>query len=251
MTEVIIPNSVTEINVSAFGGCSRLTEISIPNSVTEIGERAFSGCSSLIEITIPNSVTKIRNDTFFECGRLTKVDIPNSITEIGERAFFNCTTLAKVTIPNSVTKIGEMAFCYCTDLTEITIPNSVTKIGEAAFGCCLSLREVNYTTAHPEVFVDPIFSEETYDNATLYVMEEGLELAAETVPWKYFKNIQAKDFGAGVEQIIGNSNGDIDPNAPMEIYTLDGKSVSSSVDTLASGIYIVHQGRLTKKIVVK
>ena len=82
-------------------------------------------------------------------------------------------------------------------------------------------------------------------------MPEGLELAAETVPWKYFKNIQAKDFDAGVEEIISNTNIGIDPNSPMEIYTLDGKSISSSVDNLSPGIYIVHQGSLTKKIIVK
>ncbi|MDE6335721.1 MAG: leucine-rich repeat domain-containing protein, partial [Muribaculaceae bacterium] len=199
-----------------------------PDSVTEIGDYAFSQCNGFTEITIPTSVKEINRGIFAACSGLTKINIPNSVTKIGDYTFYECS-----------------------GLTEITIPNSVTEIGKEAFGECIALTEVNYITAHPEVFDDSIFSEETYNNATLYVMEEGLELAAETVPWKYFKNIQAKDFGAGVEQIISNSNGEIDPNAPMEIYTLDGKSVSSSVDALAPGIYIVHQGKLIKKIVVK
>lgn len=35
---------VTSINSSAFKGCTGLTEVTIPNSVTEIGISAFYGC---------------------------------------------------------------------------------------------------------------------------------------------------------------------------------------------------------------
>ena len=52
-----IPNFVTTIDDSAFGGCSGLISITIPNSVTTIGFDAFGGCSGLTSITIPNSVT--------------------------------------------------------------------------------------------------------------------------------------------------------------------------------------------------
>ena len=47
MTEITIPDSVTEIGGGAFERCSSLTEITIPDSVTKIGDSAFSGCSSL------------------------------------------------------------------------------------------------------------------------------------------------------------------------------------------------------------
>ena len=47
----IIPNSVTSIGDSAFGGCSGLTELTLPNSVTSIGDAAFSECSGLSKIT--------------------------------------------------------------------------------------------------------------------------------------------------------------------------------------------------------
>ena len=39
-----IPNSVTSIGESAFGGCNNLTSIHIPDSVTSIGDSAFMGC---------------------------------------------------------------------------------------------------------------------------------------------------------------------------------------------------------------
>ena len=44
------PNSVTEIGMYAFSGCSGLNSVTIPNSVTKIGMDAFSGCSGLTSI---------------------------------------------------------------------------------------------------------------------------------------------------------------------------------------------------------
>ena len=41
VTDLIIPNDVTEIGKFAFYGCSGLTSVTIPNSVTSIGVSAF------------------------------------------------------------------------------------------------------------------------------------------------------------------------------------------------------------------
>ena len=43
----IIPDSVTSIGSSAFGGCTSLESIVIPNSVTNIGSNAFYNCTQL------------------------------------------------------------------------------------------------------------------------------------------------------------------------------------------------------------
>ena len=45
ITNLVIPNDITEIKQSAFKGCSGLTSVTIPDSVTYIGDWAFSGCS--------------------------------------------------------------------------------------------------------------------------------------------------------------------------------------------------------------
>ena len=44
------------IGDGAFGWCSSLSNIVIPDSVTNIGKEVFSNCSSLKYISIPKSV---------------------------------------------------------------------------------------------------------------------------------------------------------------------------------------------------
>ncbi|MBQ7489605.1 MAG: leucine-rich repeat protein [Bacteroidales bacterium] len=74
--ELIIPDSVTQIGRSAFGGCSSLQSVVIPDSVTQIGESLFSGCSSLQSIVIPDSVTRIEGSVFYGCSSLQSIIIP-------------------------------------------------------------------------------------------------------------------------------------------------------------------------------
>ena len=61
----------------------------IPNTVTRIGESAFGGGSSnrLSRITIPDSVTNIGRMAFFIYPCTAVVDIPQSVTTIDELAF--------------------------------------------------------------------------------------------------------------------------------------------------------------------
>ena len=142
LTSVTIGNSVTEIKRYAFYGCSRLSSITIGKSVTSIGEYAFSSCSSLISVTIPDCVTSIGNSAFSECSGLKSVIIGNSVIIIGSGAFWRCYGLTSITIPNSVTSIGDGAFSECPGLTSIEIPNSVITIGAEAFNECKKLTKV-------------------------------------------------------------------------------------------------------------
>ena len=176
ITEITIPDSVTEIGNSAFSGCTSLAEIVIPDSVTEIGEFAFSGCTALLKVVlsknmtaieaqtfsgcsslesiiIPEGVTKIGTRSksedfmcdgaaFYGCTSLKEIIIPDSVTEIWWRAFSGCTSLSKVKLPKNLTSINSDVFSGCTSLAEITIPDSVTSIGGSAFEGCASLAEV-------------------------------------------------------------------------------------------------------------
>ena len=75
-TEIIIPGAyygipVIQVGDSAFSNCTSITNVSIPNSVTQIKAFAFSGCTSLVTVNIPNSVTDIGGNAFYYCTSLT------------------------------------------------------------------------------------------------------------------------------------------------------------------------------------
>ena len=146
LEEVIIPNSVTEIEngtyigdtfYSAFRNCPNLKSVTFSKKITRIG-RAFEKCTGLTSIVIPNSVTSIGYWAFNGCSALTSINIPDSVTSIGCWAFDGCTGLTSVVIPNSVTSLS--GFAGCTGLTSVVIPNSVTFL--AGFNGCTGLTSV-------------------------------------------------------------------------------------------------------------
>lgn len=63
ISEISLPEGITVIE-GLFINCSKLKEIIIPNSVTQIDDWSFKGCTSLESIRIPNSVTSIDRAAF-------------------------------------------------------------------------------------------------------------------------------------------------------------------------------------------
>lgn len=95
-----------------------VTELVIPESVTEIKDYAFKGCS-VTQATIGNSVTSIGYSAFYYCTNLTSIIIPNSVTRIESEAFHNCNSLSELLIPGSVTSLGSDLVRYCDNLDKI------------------------------------------------------------------------------------------------------------------------------------
>ena len=139
-SQYIIPDGTITIGWDAFGA-SNLTEVIIPDSVTEISSSAFSGCENLSKIVIPDGVTAINDYTFNNCTALAEIILPNSLNEIGLEAFQGCTGLTTVTIPSGVTRFGDRAFFKCENLSSVwfTGANSFDfgdKEDESAFEGC-------------------------------------------------------------------------------------------------------------------
>lgn len=169
VTEVIIPNTVTEIKDYAFYGCSNLSSVTIPESVTSVGDAAFAGTAwytnqpdGLIyagkalyqykgtgtmpentSITIKEGTTSICRGAFASCIGLSSIILPNSVTSIGAYAFSGCSNLASINIPKSINSIGAAAFKNCSKLNKMTIPNSITEIQSETFAGCSSLTSMD------------------------------------------------------------------------------------------------------------
>ena len=62
VTDVVIPNSVTNIGEFAFCGCTGMTSLTIPNSVTSIGQYAFYVCA--LQTIINHCDNDIAKDVF-------------------------------------------------------------------------------------------------------------------------------------------------------------------------------------------
>lgn len=103
--EIVIPRTikkgwrlyeVTALSSYAFSGCEKLTDIEIPDSVTDIYDGAFCGCSSLTEIELPDGLTEIENWAFAHCTGLRSIKIPESVTEITTYTFEGCSNLTVI-----------------------------------------------------------------------------------------------------------------------------------------------------------
>lgn len=78
--------SVELIDTMAFINCTSLSEILFPESLTEIGLAAFFGCESLAEITLPSQLIVIGQSSFAGTAMMS-VRVPDTVTYIGYCAF--------------------------------------------------------------------------------------------------------------------------------------------------------------------
>lgn len=150
MTTATLGSNVrSNIEASAFQGCSSLRSIAIPDGVTKIAEYAFQGCSSLSSATLGNGITDIAHYAFADCTRLARIAIPDKVTHIGGFAFSYCSSLSALTFGSSLSTIDNYAFQYCSRLGSVTFPASVKQIGAYDFYCCSSLSTIYFEGAMP------------------------------------------------------------------------------------------------------
>ncbi len=140
VTELVIPDGVTNISSYAFYMCGGLESAVIPESVKIIGEWTFGYCDALKSITIPDSVKNIGEYAFYGCWSLEDLKAGNSGLKAFE--FSDCRALSNVEIFEGVTDISEQLFYNCANLNSITIPSSIVNIGGGAFNGCDGLAKI-------------------------------------------------------------------------------------------------------------
>ena len=116
--------------------CNQITQVSLPEGLTNIGYGAFMYCYGLTEVTLPDSIRHIGNAAFSCCYNLQKINMPKNLESLGAQAFEYCASLKEVHLPDSLTRIPYGAFTSCDKLATVTLPNALVSIGDQAFASC-------------------------------------------------------------------------------------------------------------------
>ncbi len=230
--------AVTNIEAINNKNITSFNELQYFTGLISIGNYAFNDCAALTSIVIPNNVKTIGQGLFAGCESLKSIVLSSSMESIESYTFSGCQSLTNVVISNSITYIGRSAFYGCTNLTSIVIPDNIDFISPDAFDGCSSLQSVCSLSMNPN---SVSFSDQIYDNATLYVPEGCIEIYRNTDGWKEFRNILSYD-PAGVSKIARDAESDA-----VKYYDLTGKRL----DAIQSGIIIIRYGNdKTRKIII-
>ena len=211
---------------------SKITEVSIPNSVTEISNFAFAECTGLTSLDFPASLQIIQPWAFIGCTGLEHVkfsDPQDHHIHIATRAFAGCTSLTSVEFADS-TLIGHYSFEECTGLTSVVLRcTSYSWLGQEPFKSCTGLKSVTCTGVKPPQcpydWSSDAFSTDTYQEGTLYVPEEALGKYREADGWRKFANIKS----------IALNNCDVNGDGQVNIADVNseiGVILSSGTDVM-------------------
>ena len=110
VTNLVIPETVSEIKSYAFCDAHSITTLSIPGTLRTIGTSAFSR-TSLSSIIIPNSVERVGSSAFYHCENLATVFFNvRNCDESDEGIFYGCPSLSVVTMGEDVTMLPNYMF---------------------------------------------------------------------------------------------------------------------------------------------
>ncbi len=120
--EMVIPNSATSIENSAFSGCSGLTRVTIPNSVTSIKSYAFAYCSRLTSVTMQGETPPTGySNMFYQSNKLSDIYVPCGTLDAYKRSWSSYASEIKY-LPLAYAITGQVNI---SDAGSITIPTNI------------------------------------------------------------------------------------------------------------------------------
>lgn len=201
LLSVSIPESVTDIETSAFACCVRLarveyrgeennqllrihdnafdwtrqTEIILPPHVISLGRFSFADNFNATSIVLPESLTSIDNFAFSNCPNVEHIVIPDSVVSLGAHVFDGCEGLNSVQLSCNINSLREGTFADCWNLTELLIPEGVQKIDLKAFDGCANMKHVHFPNTTRQIYHNTWL----WQNCTQYFSYNGSR-----VEWK-------------------------------------------------------------------
>lgn len=130
---VTVGDSVTDVPVETFLGCTGLRFIRLSKTVRTVGNGFLQGCSSIDSITVDSANTffssyegallnkSLNKLLYYPANRDGNFELPLSVDTIGDYAFSGAKKITELYLPNSVTLINKYAFSGCTGLKTLEI----------------------------------------------------------------------------------------------------------------------------------
>ena len=103
-TSFTIPEGVEIIGEMAFRGKKALKNVIIANSVKEIEHDAFYDCDELDNVYVPAGVKVVKSYAFAECDKLKKITFAGTPEKVGRHTFDDCDQLHDIIVPAGSSK---------------------------------------------------------------------------------------------------------------------------------------------------
>ena len=132
-TSFTIPEGVEVIGEMAFRGKKALKNVIIANSVKEIEHDAFYDCDELDNVYVPAGVKVVRSYAFAECDKLKKVTFAGTPEKVSRHTFDDCDQLHDIIVPVGSSKFFRKELHFVdgdTDYLVLEDPKKKTEIAD-------------------------------------------------------------------------------------------------------------------------
>ena len=131
-TSFTIPEGVEVIGEMAFRGKKALKNVIIANSVKEIEHDAFYDCDELDNIYVPAGVKVVRSYAFAECDKLKKVTFAGIPEKVSRHTFDDCDQLHDIIVPAGSSKFFRKELHFIDGDTDYLVLEDSKKKAETA-----------------------------------------------------------------------------------------------------------------------
>ena len=95
-TTFTVPDGVEVIANNAFDRARSLVGITLPNTLKQVQTSAFRECNALQQMVYPRGVTSIAGSAMDNCNSMTSVTLPSTLKYLGSNVFYRCTNLVNI-----------------------------------------------------------------------------------------------------------------------------------------------------------
>ena len=250
LTTAYLPEGLKTIVMNAYFRCTNLNSFTVPTTVTTITGNPCVGATSLRAFNVaPGSeYFAVYDGCLYATGGSTvkseperaEGDEPARLTAlVGVPTGWQRSLLG---VPEGVTVIADQAAREATSITEVELPSTLAEVRPSTFSSITGITRVTCLATTPPVCSGEngnYFTSEVYQNATLYVPMNSVELYQNAYIWSNFQHIEGIDTG-DVPILYGDVNNDgvvniTDATVLINLLLIDGP-LPSNADMTQDGI---------------